>query len=102
MKTYDLEDVKEPSLFKQTFPHSVPPLIRFEGHINETIGGKAVKIDPRSVIYRDIHITDTTFRDGQQSRPPYSVEQTVKIFEMLSRLGGDRGVIRQSDRKSVV
>jgi len=97
MKRCQLRDVEEPSLFKQTFPHSIPPLIRFEGPIKETIGGKEVKIDPRSVIDRDIHITDTTFRDGQQSRPPYSVDQIVKIFEMLSRLGGDRGVIRQSE-----
>ena len=97
MKKYDLQDVKEPSLFKDTFPYSIPPLIRFEGPLKETIDGKEVEIDPATVAGRDIHITDTTFRDGQQSRPPYSADQTVKIFEMLSVLGGDEGVIRQSE-----
>ncbi len=46
---------------------------------------------------RDIHITDTTFRDGQQARPPYKKEQMVKLFEMMSRLGGPHGVISSSD-----
>jgi len=42
-------------------------------------------------------ITDTTFRDGQQSRPPYTVQEIVDIFEMLSRLSGPNGVIRQTE-----
>ncbi len=44
-----------------------------------------------------IWITDTTFRDGQQSRPPYKPEQIVHIFDLLHRLGGDSGVIKQSE-----
>ena len=75
----------------------MPPLIRFEGPIKESINGIDVEVDPKASVRRDIHITDTTFRDGQQSRPPYSVEQTVRIFEMLSRLGGKGGVVRQSE-----
>ncbi|MBI5586299.1 MAG: histone-lysine N-methyltransferase, partial [Deltaproteobacteria bacterium] len=42
-------------------------------------------------------ITDTTFRDGQQARPPYTVEQIVRIFDFLTRLSGPRGVIRQTE-----
>ena len=42
-------------------------------------------------------ITDTTFRDGQQARPPYSVEQIVALFSMLHRLGGPNGIIRQTE-----
>lgn len=42
-------------------------------------------------------ITDTTFRDGQQSREPYTTEQIVDIFDMLHRLGGPNGIIRQSE-----
>jgi isopropylmalate/homocitrate/citramalate synthase len=42
-------------------------------------------------------ITDTTFRDGQQARPPYSVRQIVEIFDMLHKLSGPKGVIRQSE-----
>ena len=32
----------------------------------------------------DIFITDTTFRDGQQARPPYTVEQIVDIFDLMA------------------
>src|SRR5208283_2968840 len=45
----------------------------------------------------EIFITDTTFRDGQQSRPPYTAEQIVKIYQLLNKLGGPNGVIRQSE-----
>jgi len=52
--------------------------------------GTSVPLEPA----KDIWITDTTFRDGQQARPPYKVEHIVKIYEMLTRLGGPNGVIR--------
>jgi citrate (Re)-synthase len=42
-------------------------------------------------------ITDTTFRDGQQARPPYSVRQMVEIFDMLHKLSGPKGIIRQTE-----
>jgi isopropylmalate/homocitrate/citramalate synthase len=45
----------------------------------------------------EIWITDTTFRDGQQSREPYTVEQISKIYDMLHILGGPKGIIRQSE-----
>jgi citrate (Re)-synthase len=45
----------------------------------------------------EIFITDTTFRDGQQSRPPYTVEQIVHVYKLLSKLGGTNGVIRQTE-----
>jgi isopropylmalate/homocitrate/citramalate synthase len=97
MKLYPLQDVDEPNLLKSVFPYSIPPLITFEAPIKEIIDGKEARFYPNSVKTRDIHITDTTFRDGQQSRPPYSVEQTEEIYSMLSRLGGERGVIRQTE-----
>ncbi|NQU51707.1 MAG: hypothetical protein HQ522_04120, partial [Bacteroidetes bacterium] len=46
---------------------------------------------------RDIVITDTTFRDGQQARPPYTIEQMVKIYDLMAKLGGPNGVIRQTE-----
>jgi isopropylmalate/homocitrate/citramalate synthase len=46
---------------------------------------------------RQFLITDTTFRDGQQCRPPFSVEQVVTLFDLLHRLSGPKGVIRQSE-----
>ncbi len=97
MKPYPLVHVQEPNLLKDTFPYTLPPLIKFTDDIIETIDGKQVHFDPRSAVTRDIHITDTTFRDGQQSRPPYTREQMVKTYEMLSRLGGPQGVIRQTE-----
>ncbi len=75
----------------------MPPAIRFESPIKETIEGKEVVFDPRDVLARDIHVTDTTFRDGQQARPPYTVEQITRIFRMLSELGGKNGVVRQTE-----
>lgn len=97
MKTYELQDIPQPNLLEDMFPYSLPPLIKFEGKIKEEIDGKVVEFDPNEVKTRDIHITDTTFRDGQQARAPYTKEQMVKLFEMLSRLGGPNGVIRQSE-----
>ena len=45
----------------------------------------------------EIWVTDTTFRDGQQSRAPYSVGQIVWLYDALHRLGGPMGIIRQSE-----
>jgi isopropylmalate/homocitrate/citramalate synthase len=97
MRTYVLQNVSQPNLLENIFPYSLPPLIKFEGKIQETIDGKTVEFDPNEVKTRDIHITDTTFRDGQQARPPYKKEHMVKLYEMMSRLGGPNGVIRQSE-----
>jgi isopropylmalate/homocitrate/citramalate synthase len=97
LRNYELKDVANPNLLGDMFPYSLPPMIKFEGTIHEWIDGKNVEFDPTEVRTRDIHITDTTFRDGQQARPPYSKEQMVKLFEMMSRLGGPNGVIRQSE-----
>src|SRR5204863_9280676 len=70
---------------RRTFPYHLPPLARFEP--------QAVPLDPPPAIW----ITDTTFRDGQQSRVPYTPEQIADLFELLARLGGPRGMIRQSE-----
>ena len=46
---------------------------------------------------KEIWITDTTFRDGQQSRAPYTAKQIVDIYKLIARLGGPKGIIRQSE-----
>jgi isopropylmalate/homocitrate/citramalate synthase len=97
MKEYILEDVAEPNLIKDIFPYSIPPRILFTDNLKEIIDGKEVEINVGSVYKRDIHITDTTFRDGQQARPPYSKEQIIVIYKMLSHLGGPNGIIRQTE-----
>jgi isopropylmalate/homocitrate/citramalate synthase len=45
----------------------------------------------------EVWITDTSFRDGQQSRPPYTVQQIVDLFRFLHELGGENGMIRQTE-----
>ena len=82
---FPLVDVAEPNLLRQEFPYSGVPKITFDG--------KLLPID----LPKEYWITDTTFRDGQQARPPYTVKQIVDIFDLLHRLGGPNGVIRQSE-----
>ena len=82
---YEVQDIPEGNFLREVFPYSEVPYIVFDG--------KSVPMEPA----QDFFITDTTFRDGQQARPPYKVEQMVRIFEMLSRLGGPNGVIRASE-----
>ena len=79
------------------FPHVMPPHVVFDSPVTETVCGKTYTIDPADMKTRDIHITDTTFRDGQQSSPPYSVEEILNLFELIHKLGGPNGVIRQTE-----
>jgi len=82
---YELQDIPEPNLFRETFPYHQPPKVPFNHRL--------VPMDPPD----DIWITDTTFRDGQQARTPFSVQQIVDLFTMLHRLGGPNGLIRTSE-----
>jgi isopropylmalate/homocitrate/citramalate synthase len=82
---YELQDVPEPNLLRDIFPYDEVPKIVFDGGLEE--------MDPAPEFY----ITDTTFRDGQQARPPYTVPQIVDMYKMLHRLGGPNGVIRQAE-----
>ncbi len=84
-KIYPLVDVKEPNVFRNLFPYDEIPKIAFND-----------RIVPHN-FPEDIFITDTTFRDGQQSRAPYTPEQIVTIYDYLHKLGGPNGIIRQSE-----
>jgi isopropylmalate/homocitrate/citramalate synthase len=46
---------------------------------------------------KEIWLTDTTFRDGQQSRTPFTVKQIVDLFTLEHKLGGPKGLVRQSE-----
>ncbi len=97
-KSHPLVNTTEPNLIEDTFDYNLPPLIHFEDHPTvEYIDGKPIEFNFSDVKKRDIVITDTTFRDGQQARPPYEIDQMVKIYDMLARLGGPNGVIRQTE-----
>lgn len=82
---YELQDMKEPNLFREIYNYTDVPKIVFNHRI--------VPMNPPD----DIWITDTTFRDGQQSLPPFTVKQVVDLYSMLHKLGGSRGLIRQCE-----
>lgn len=82
---FKLQDVDEPTLFRDVFPYEEVCRVEFDHQVE--------LIDPPEEIF----ITDTTFRDGQQARPPYTVQQIVDLYDMLHRLGGPNGVIRQTE-----
>lgn len=82
---YQLQDTAEPELFREMFPYSETPKIAFN-----------YRRVPENMP-EDIFITDTTFRDGQQSRTPYTTEQMVHIYKLLHKLGGPKGMIRQTE-----
>ena len=82
---YDLQDVAEPQLFRDIYPYDEVPKTPFNH--------RRVPMNTPKHIW----ITDTTFRDGQQSRAPYTAKQIVDIYKLLARLGGPNGIIRQSE-----
>ena len=96
-KQAGLVEVEEPNLLEDVFSYVNVPRITFSGKIHEEIGGELVTFDPADLAERDIFITDTTFRDGQQARPPYSLKQVVDLYDRLSKLSGPNGVVRQTE-----
>ncbi len=82
---YELQNVEKPELFREIYPYSEVPKIAFNY--------RRVPMN----MPKHIYITDTSFRDGQQSRTPYTTEQMVDIFKLLHRLGGPNGLIRQTE-----
>ena len=96
-KRHALVDAVRPNLLEDIFPYSLPPLIRFEAPVIEQIDGHPVEFDFAKARNRPLLISDTTFRDGQQSQPPYTIDQMVHIYDLMSRLSGPNGVIRQTE-----
>ena len=82
---YSLQDVKDPNLYRDVYPYTEVPRISFN-HRRVPIG-----------MPEEIWITDTSFRDGQQSVEPYSIKNIVDLYKLLSRLGGPYGIIRQTE-----
>jgi len=84
-KKYELIDVDEPMLFRDVFPYTEVGKITFDNTY--------LPLSPA----KEFHISDTTFRDGQQARPPYTVKQIVDLYKLIHRLGGTKGLIRHSE-----
>lgn len=82
---YSLQERETPNLYRQLFDYESVPKVSFNHRF------VPVNMPP------EIWITDTTFRDGQQSMEPFTVKQIVDLFTLMHKLGGERGVIRQSE-----
>lgn len=82
---YSLQDVKNPNLYRDMYSYDQVPKVVFNH--------RRVPMNMPD----DIWITDTSFRDGQQSMAPYTVKQTVDLYKLLNKLGGPFGLIRQSE-----
>ena len=82
---YQLQDVEEPNLYRELYDYTSIPKVAFNN-----------RVVPMNMP-DEIWMTDTTFRDGQQSTSPFTVEQIVHLFKLLSRLGGPNGMVRQSE-----
>ena len=82
---YELQDVKDPNLYRDLYTYSEIPKVTFN-HRRVPLG-----------MPEEIWITDTSLRDGMQSVEPYTVDQIVEIYKLLSKLGGPYGIIRQTE-----
>ena len=82
---YSLQDVAEPNLQRDIYSYGTVPKVSFNH--------RRVPMN----MPEEIWITDTTLRDGQQSVEPYTVDQIVNIYKLLSKLGGPYGIIRQTE-----
>ena len=82
---YSLQDVAEPNLQRDIYSYGTVPKVAFNH--------RRVPMN----MPEEIWITDTSLRDGQQSVEPYSVDQIVRLYQYLSKLGGPYGIIRQTE-----
>lgn len=82
---YRLQEVPEPELFREIYPYTEVPRVVFNHR----------RVD--LAMPEEIWITDTSFRDGQQSQAPYKVEHMVELYKLMHRLGGEKGIIRQTE-----
>lgn len=80
-----LEEREEPQLYREAFPYTRVGRIEFDDTL----------LAPRPA--EPCIITDTTFRDGQQARPPYTVKQIARIYDLLHKLGGKSGLIQATE-----
>lgn len=80
-----LQDIPEPNLYRDNYSYDEVPKVTFN-----------YRQVPMNVP-EEIWLTDTTFRDGQQSRAPYTAKQIATLYDMLHRLGGPKGKIRQCE-----
>lgn len=79
----NLPDPAEPDLFEDSFPREgLPRYVWTEEHPN---------------LPSQVWTTETTHRDGQQGGLPLSVEQGVRIYELMCAFTGTSGALRQAE-----
>ncbi len=82
---YSLQDIESPNLYRDCYTYEDVPKVAFN-HRRVPMG-----------MPKDIWITDTSLRDGQQSVEPYTADQIVELYKFMSKLGGPYGIIRQTE-----
>ena len=82
---YSLQERDTPNLQRYLFDYDSVPKVSFNHRF--------VPVQMPDEIW----ITDTTFRDGQQSTSPFTTKQITDLYKLMHRLGGPRGLIRQSE-----
>ena len=82
---YQLQDRETPNLYRYLYDYKSVPKVPFNH--------RSVPMN----MPQDIWITDTTFRDGQQSTSPFNVQHIVHLYKLMHKLGGPKGLIRQSE-----
>ena len=95
-KLVGLED-GQPDLLEKIFPFTEVPKAEFSDKAYEEIDGKLVEFDFEERKKAPLVISDTTFRDGQQARPPYTREQMLDLYRLLGKLSGPQRVIRYTE-----
>lgn len=80
-----LKNPSEPELYRGIFDYDEVPKVVFND--------RKVPMSPAEEWW----ITDTTFRDGQQSTAPLTVKQIADIYSLMHKLGGKKGVIRATE-----
>jgi isopropylmalate/homocitrate/citramalate synthase len=76
-------DPQTPELFERAFPRDAFPRFDWTG-------------EPPA-LPRAVWTTETTHRDGQQGGLPLSVEQGVRIYELMCAFTGSSGALRQAE-----
>jgi len=82
---YSLQERESPNLQRYLFDYDSVPKVSFNH--------RYVPVQMPDEIW----ITDTTFRDGQQSTSPFTAKQITDLYKLMHRLGGPKGLIRQSE-----
>jgi 2-phosphinomethylmalic acid synthase len=80
----EIPDVEAPELFLDDFPEEGVPRIRLSP-------------EARARLPKEVWVTETTHRDGQQGGVPFSTEDAVRAYELLDRVSGPGRAIRQAE-----